>query len=139
MGWGSSTRRGWWPKTSCPPSKVCLPWVSKKGIWDVPRILPGCPGPLGVFEKLVQKNFVPIFRSLRTGVWKCHALGAFLQTPAPVLDKNSGPMGAQFLSSTGLGFVNLIERAQLFPAPALDKNQSPSFARKKSNIVSGVK
>ena len=29
-------------------------------------------------------------------------LGAFLQTPAPVLDKNSGPMGARFLSSTGL-------------------------------------
>ena len=54
-----------------------------------------------------------------------NALGAFLQTSAPVLDKNSGPMGAQFLSSTGLGFVNLIERAQIFPVPALDKNQSP--------------
>ena len=33
---------GWWPKSSCPPSKVCLPWVSKRGIWDVPGILPGC-------------------------------------------------------------------------------------------------
>ena len=21
--------KGWWPKSSCPPSKVCLPWVSK--------------------------------------------------------------------------------------------------------------
>ena len=53
--------KGWWPKTSYPPSKVCLPWVSKRGIWDVPGILLGCPGPLGVFKKLVQKNFVRIF------------------------------------------------------------------------------
>ena len=30
--------KGWWPKTSCLPSKVCLPWVSKRGIWDVPGI-----------------------------------------------------------------------------------------------------
>ena len=21
--------KGWWPESSCPPSKVCLPWVSK--------------------------------------------------------------------------------------------------------------
>ena len=56
--------KGWWPKSSCPPSKVRLPWVSKRGIWDVPGILPGCPGPLGVFQKFVQKNFVRIFRSL---------------------------------------------------------------------------
>ena len=48
MGWGSSTfhAKGWWPKSSCPPLKVCLPWVRQRGIWDVPRILPGCPGPL---------------------------------------------------------------------------------------------
>ena len=64
VGWGSSTRRGWWPKTSCPPSKLCLPWVSKRGIRDVPGILPGCPGPLAVFKKFVQKKlrahfFVP--------------------------------------------------------------------------------
>ena len=58
--------KGWWPKTSCPPSKVCLPWVSKRGIWDIPGILPGCPGPLAVFKKFVQKkNFVRIFRSLK--------------------------------------------------------------------------
>ena len=56
--------KGWWPKTSCPPSKLCLPWVSKRGIRDVPGILPGCPGPLAVFKKFVQKNFVRIFRSL---------------------------------------------------------------------------
>ena len=39
--------KGWWSKTSCSPSKLCLAWVSKRGIWDVPGILPGCPGPLG--------------------------------------------------------------------------------------------
>ena len=56
--------KGWWPKSSCSPSKVCLPWVSKRGIWDVPGILVGCPGRLGVFKKFVQKKFVRIFRSL---------------------------------------------------------------------------
>ena len=56
-----------------------------------------------------------------------NAPGAFLQTSAPVLDKISGPMGAQFLSSTGLQFATLIERAQLLPAPALDKNRPPIF------------
>ena len=54
-----------------------------------------------------------------------NAIGAFLQTPAPVLDKIAGPMGARFLSSTGLGSSNLIGRAQFPPVPALDKNQSP--------------
>ena len=34
------------------------------------------------------------FIQYRTGVWNC------LQTPAPVLNKISGPMGAQLLSST---------------------------------------
>ena len=48
--------KGWWPKTSCPPSKLDLPWVSKRGIRDVPGILPGCPGPLAVFKKFVQKK-----------------------------------------------------------------------------------
>ena len=39
-----------------------------------------------------------------------NAIGAFLQsqTPAPVQDKISGPMGARFLSSTALGSGNLI-------------------------------
>ena len=36
--------------------------------WDerdvISQILPGCPGPLAVLKKLVQKNFVRIFRSL---------------------------------------------------------------------------
>ena len=46
----------------------------------------------------------------------------FFQTPAPVLDKISGPMGARFLSSAGLGFGVLIGRAQFLPVPALNKN-----------------
>ena len=40
-------------------------WVSREGTWDVPGILLGCPGPLGVFGKFVQEKFVLIFRSLR--------------------------------------------------------------------------
>ena len=55
-----------------------------------------------------------------------NALGVFLQTPAPVLDKISGPLGARFFSSTGLRFGTLIGRAQFFPVPALDKHQSPT-------------
>ena len=55
-----------------------------------------------------------------------NALGACLQTPAPVLDKIPGPMGARFLSSIGLGCGTLIGRAQIFPVPVLDKNRSPS-------------
>ena len=57
-----------------------------------------------------------------------NAPGAFLQTPAPVLDKISGPMGARLLYSAGLQFANLIERAQLLPIPALDQNRSPVCA-----------
>ena len=56
MGWGSSTRRGGGRKVRALLRKVCLPCVSKRGMWDVPGILPGCPGPLGVFKKLVQKK-----------------------------------------------------------------------------------
>ena len=62
-GWGGGLPREgvgghWGSKSSCPPSKVCLPWVSREGTWDVPGVLPGCPGPRGVFKKFVQKNFV---------------------------------------------------------------------------------
>ena len=48
--------KGWGSKSSCPPSKVRLPWVSKGGTWDVPGILRGCPEPLGVFKKFLQKK-----------------------------------------------------------------------------------
>ena len=67
-GGGGRPREGVVAETSCPPSKLCLPWVSKREIRDVPGILPGCPGPLAVFKKFVQKNFVRIFRSLNLEV-----------------------------------------------------------------------
>ena len=63
-GMGVFHAKGWWSKSSCPPSKVCLPWVWKGGTRDVPGILPGCPGPLGVFKKFVQKECVRSSRSL---------------------------------------------------------------------------
>ena len=64
-------------------------------------------------------------RNLSSTELECeNALEAFLQTPAPVVDKVSGPMGAQFLSSTGLGFGILVGRAQPLPVAALDKIQS---------------
>ena len=47
--------KGWWPKTLCPPSKLCLPWVSKRGIWDVPGILPGSRTPGGVQKVCAKK------------------------------------------------------------------------------------
>ena len=53
--------KGWWSKSSCPPSIVCLPWVWKGGTWDVPGILPGCPRPLGVFKKFVQNSLCAVF------------------------------------------------------------------------------
>ena len=59
--------KGWWPKTSCPPSKVCLPWVSKRGIWDVPRILPGCPGlsaPKSRDSLRLRRRFLPLPRRI---------------------------------------------------------------------------
>ena len=58
-----------------------------------------------------------------------------MQTPAPVLDKISGPMGARFLSSTGLGSGNLLERAQFFPVPALDKSGSPRVGIGKTGLL----
>ena len=56
--------KGWRSKSSCPPSKVCLPWVSEGGTWDVPGICPGCPGRRGLFERFVQKNLCSSFSSL---------------------------------------------------------------------------
>ena len=53
-----------------------------------------------------------------------YASGAFLQTTTPILDKDSGPMHARFLSSVELGFGTRIGRTQLFPTPALDKSIS---------------
>ena len=57
-----------------------------------------------------------------------NTIGAFLQNPAPVLNKLLDPWVHDFLSSTGLGSGNLIGRAQIPPAPALDKNRSPGLS-----------
>ena len=43
-------------------------------------------------------------------------------------------MGAGFLSSTGLGFGTLIERAEYFPVPALDKNRTPGKSNKEVRL-----
>ena len=51
-----------------------------------------------------------------------NATERFLQTTTPILDKISGPMCVQFLSSIGLAFGTLIGKARLLPIRALDKN-----------------
>ena len=58
----------------------------------------------------VQEMFFADRNLSSTELESGNAIGACLQTSAPVLDKISGPMGARFLSSTGLGSGNLIER-----------------------------
>ena len=59
VGWGSSKRRGGDRKVRALPRKFVV-----LGPWTYLEILPGCPGPLRVFKKFVQKKFVRIFRSL---------------------------------------------------------------------------
>ena len=61
MGWGggSSTRKVGDQKVRSLRSKVCFPWVLRKGTWDVLGILPGCPGP-GCSNCLWKKKFVLI-------------------------------------------------------------------------------
>ena len=63
MGWGSSMRGGGGRKVRALP---CLAWVSKRGIWDVPGILPGCPTPLALF-KSCAKNVRAHFSFPRSG------------------------------------------------------------------------
>ena len=60
-GWGSSTRRGGGRKVRALPRKFVFLGFGKGGTWDVLGILPGCPGPLGVFKKFVPKKFVAFF------------------------------------------------------------------------------
>ena len=43
MGWGVFHAKGWGSKSLCPPSKVCFPWVSREGTWDVPGICRDIP------------------------------------------------------------------------------------------------
>ena len=55
--WGGGLpREGVVAETFVPSlESLCLPWVSKRGIWDIPGILPGCPGPLGVLKVCAEK------------------------------------------------------------------------------------
>ena len=69
--------KGWWPKSSCPPSKVCLPWVSKTSIRDVPRNFAGMSwlDSWGCSKSLCKKSsctfFVPYLNSCNSCVqWK---------------------------------------------------------------------
>ena len=63
MGWGSSTRRGGGRKFVPSLESLSSLGFEERNLGR-PGILPGCPGPLGVFKKFVQKKFVRIFRSL---------------------------------------------------------------------------
>ena len=56
--------KGWWPKSSCPPLTVCLPWLSKKGIWDVPGIFAGMSRSRGGVQKVCAKRVCAHFPSL---------------------------------------------------------------------------
>ena len=57
MGWGSSAQRGGGQKV--------LESLSSSGFerrnLDVPGVLPGCPGLLGLFRKSVQKSLCSLF------------------------------------------------------------------------------
>ena len=55
--------KGWWPKSSCSPSKVCLPWVSTGMSRDFCRDV---PDPWGCSKSLFKKTFVLVFRPLPT-------------------------------------------------------------------------
>ena len=59
--------KGWWPKTSCPPSKVCLPWVSIGVSLSVTGSLPFCcrGGYSGVEHLAVL--FMCIFKKYHAG------------------------------------------------------------------------
>ena len=136
--WGIQEKR--WPKYrycfSCLKVRGgSLPFESSSDGFQFPVLVQlqlnrrsgSCDTPLcrHSFQEAFLKYDTPFNRST-TALESGNATGAFLQTPAPVLDKISGPMGARFLSSTGLGFGNLIGRAQFSAVPALDKNRSPN-------------
>ena len=123
MGWGSSTRRGGGRKLRARPRNFVflgfrIPWVSKRGIRDVPEILPGCPGPLAVFKKFVQKNFVLICRSL----WKVH--------PPQIGGVNLTPKFG------GYGFVRLSLRAR-WPSTEWETGPAPKSAKNGKKMENG--
>ena len=50
----------WWPKSSCPP-KACYPWVSKRGIWDVPEFCRDVPDPWECSKSLCKRSSCAFF------------------------------------------------------------------------------
>ena len=48
--------KGWWSKSSLPPSKVCFPFHFEGGNLECPGVLPEYPVPLGVSEKLLPRH-----------------------------------------------------------------------------------
>ena len=74
VGWGSSTRRGGGRKVRARPRKFVFLGFQREVSGMSRKILPGCPGPLGVFtlfKKFVHKKFVRIFRSLTKLSFAC--------------------------------------------------------------------
>ena len=53
--------KGWWPKSSCPPSKVCLPWVSRRGTGTSQEFCRDIPDPWGCSESLCKKSSCAFF------------------------------------------------------------------------------
>ena len=63
MGWGSSTRMGGGRKLRARPRNNFVFLGFRREESGMSReFCPGCPGPLAVFKKFVQKNFVRIVR-----------------------------------------------------------------------------
>ena len=88
MGRGSSTRRGGGRKVRALTRKFLFlgfgreePGMFREFCRDVPGILPGCPGLLGVFKKFLQKKFVLIFqarkKSTNPNFWVRMGYGVF--------------------------------------------------------------
>ena len=55
-GVGVFRAKGWWLKSSCSPLKVCVLWVSKRGIWDVPGNFAGMSRTPGGVQKVCAKK-----------------------------------------------------------------------------------
>ena len=73
----------------------------------------------GATSKNVKYRRLKFIQIPSTELESGNALGAFLQTPAPVLDETSGPMDARFLSVLGWGLVPPHRRAHFSPVAAL--------------------
>ena len=81
---------------------IAMAWCTQAGMsCDLGRDVPGA-------EKLYPRKLWADFSLPR---YFLHGQpGAFLQTPAPALDRISGPKGAGFLSNIGLGFGTIIDQ-----------------------------